>query len=84
MQIAIPIFPAFTVSVPTGRGAGSRLEAVESQRPESGFVLLLTAEERAALVRVLRVVGDNWWLDELEGALLARLELAEAVFVPAA
>jgi hypothetical protein len=57
---------------------------VESQRAESGFVLLLTAEERAALVRVLRVVGDNWWLDELEGALLARLEFAEAELVPAA
>jgi len=57
---------------------------VESQRAESGLVLLLTAEERAALVRVLRVVGDNWWLDELEGALLARLELAQAVFAPAA
>lgn len=57
---------------------------MEPRPDESGFVLLLTAEERAALVRVLRVVGDNWWLDELEGALLARLELAEAVFVPAA
>jgi hypothetical protein len=57
---------------------------VESQRVESGFVLLLTAEERAALLLVLRVVEDNWWLDELEGALLARLELAEAVFAPAA
>lgn len=57
---------------------------VESQRVESGFVLLLTAEERAALMRVLRVVENNWWLDELEGALLARLELAETVFAPAA
>ena len=57
---------------------------VESQRAESGFVLLLTAEERAALMRVLRVVEDNWWLDELEGALLSRLELAETVFAPAA
>ena len=35
-------------------------------------------------MRVLRVVEDNWWLDELEGALLARLELAETVFAPAA
>jgi hypothetical protein len=56
---------------------------VESRPDESGFVLLLTAAERAALVRVLRVVQDNWWLDEVEGTLLARLELAEAVFVPA-
>ncbi len=57
---------------------------MDSQPDESGIVLLLTAAERAALVRVLRVVQDNWWLDELEGALLTRLELAEAVFVPAA
>ena len=57
---------------------------MESQRAESGFTLLLTAEERAALLRVLRVVQDNWRLDELEGSLLARLELAEAVFAPAA
>jgi hypothetical protein len=56
---------------------------VESPRAESGFVLLLTAEERAALLRILRVVLDNWWLDELERSLLARLELAEA-FAPAA
>ena len=65
-------------------GHRRRLMVVESQRVESGFVLLLTAEERAALMRVLRVVEDNWWLDELEGALLARLELAETVFAPAA
>ena len=57
---------------------------MDSQPDESGIVLLLTAAERAALVRVLRVVQDNWWLDELEGALLTRLELAEAVFAPAA
>ena len=76
--------PPFTVSAPTRRGSGSTLEPWSPSAAESGFVLLLTAEERAALVRVLRVVGDNWWLDELEGVLLARLELAEAVFVPAA
>jgi hypothetical protein len=35
---------------------------------------LLTGEERAALARVLRVVEDEWWLDEIERALLERLE----------
>lgn len=57
---------------------------MESQRAESGFVLLLTAEERAALVRVLRVVGDNWWLDETEREVLERLENPAAELVPAA
>jgi hypothetical protein len=57
---------------------------VESQRPESGFVLLLTAEERAALVRVLRVVEDNWWLDAVETAVLRRLELSVDELIPAA
>jgi len=57
---------------------------VESQRAESGFVLLLTAEERAALVRVLRVVEDNWWLDAVEGAVLRRLELSVDELIPAA
>jgi hypothetical protein len=47
---------------------------VESQRAESGIVLLLTAEERAALLRVIRVVEDNWWLDEVEREVLDRLE----------
>ena len=57
---------------------------MESQRAESGFVLLLTAEERAALVRVLRVVEDNWWLDPVEGAVLRRLELSVDELIPAA
>jgi hypothetical protein len=57
---------------------------VESQRAESGLVLLLTAEERAALVRVLRVVEDNWWLDPVEGAVLRRLELSVDELIPAA
>ncbi len=47
---------------------------MESQRAESGIVLLLTAEERAALLRVIRVVEDNWWLDEVEREVLDRLE----------
>jgi hypothetical protein len=57
---------------------------VESQRAESGFVLLLTAEERAALLRVLRVVEDNWWLDAVESAVLRRLELSVDELIPAA
>ena len=57
---------------------------MESQRAESGFVLLLTAEEQAALLRVLRVVEDNWWLDAVESAVLRRLELSADELVPAA
>jgi hypothetical protein len=51
---------------------------VESERAEISHLLLLTGEERAALARVLRVVEDNWWLDEVERALLERLEGSEA------
>jgi hypothetical protein len=57
---------------------------VESQRAESSFVLLLTAEERAALLRVLRVVQDNWWLDAVESAVLRRLEVSADELIPAA
>jgi hypothetical protein len=53
------------------------IASVETQRAEAGSVFLLTREERLALVRILRVVEDNWWLDEVEGALLERLELGE-------
>jgi hypothetical protein len=51
---------------------------VESKRAESGTVLLLTAEERAALLRVIRVVEDNWWLDEVERDVLERIEQLES------
>lgn len=57
---------------------------MEPQRAESGVVLLLTAEEQAALLRVLRVVEDNWWLDPTESAVLRRLELSAGELVPAA
>jgi hypothetical protein len=57
---------------------------VDSLPDESGFVLFLTAEERAALLRVLRVVQDNWWLDVVEGAVLRRLELSADELAPAA
>ena len=60
------------------------LASVESQRTEGSFLLRLTAEEQAALVRILRVVEDNWWLDELERDLLQRLESSSAHLVPAA
>jgi len=52
-------------------------------RMEPGFVLLLTGEEREALARILRVVEDEWWLDDLERSLLERLEISNAL-VPAA
>jgi hypothetical protein len=60
------------------------LACVESQRTEGGLVLRLTAEEQAALVRILRVVEDNWWLDELERDLLQRLEPSATTLVPSA
>jgi hypothetical protein len=59
---------------------------METQHAEAGLVfLLLTGDECLALVRVLRVVEDNWWLDECERALLERLERHEpAAVLPAA
>jgi len=45
---------------------------------ESSIALLLTAEERAALLRVIRVVEDNWWLDEVERNVLERIEQLES------
>ena len=57
---------------------------MESKRAESRSLLFLTPEERAALLRVIRVVEDNWWLDEVEREILARLENPAAELVPAA
>ncbi len=57
---------------------------MEAQRAEAGFVFLLSSEERLALVRILRVVEDNWWLDELEHALLERLLGSDVAVLPAA
>lgn len=51
---------------------------MESQRTEATIVFRLTAEEREALARILRVVEDEWWLDDLEHALLERLEVGSA------
>jgi hypothetical protein len=50
---------------------------VESHRSETQISFLLTAEEREALARILRVAEDEWWLDDLEQALLQRLEHAQ-------
>jgi len=57
---------------------------VERQRLEAAFVFLLSGEEREALVRVLQVVEDNWWLDDVERALLERFEGVDATAVSAA
>jgi hypothetical protein len=56
---------------------------MESQRTEVVVSLRLTVEEREALARVLHVVEDEWWLDELERALLERLEPSRAVLTAA-
>jgi hypothetical protein len=64
-------------------GLGCKLRAMESQRTDIGTTLLLTGEERAALARVLHVVEDEWWLDEVEQALLERLEPVQVVLAPA-
>ena len=42
--------------------------------PIHGLALALAEHERRALVRALYVVKDNWWLDPVEEAVLARLE----------
>ena len=73
----------FTHSLPTPTRPRGTLGAMESQRTDIGTTLLLTVEERAALARVLHVVEDEWWLDEVEQALLERLEPDEAVLTPA-
>ncbi|HZQ66861.1 MAG TPA: hypothetical protein VFA66_16720 [Gaiellaceae bacterium] len=56
---------------------------MEIQLTDATVEFLLTGEERAALARILRVVEDEWWLDDLEHALLERLELTAPVQAPA-
>ena len=46
------------------------LEALETERL---VALVLGEREREALVRVLYVVKDNFWLDDVEQSLLDRL-----------
>jgi hypothetical protein len=55
------------------------LPSMDTQRGDAPLVFLLTGEEREALARILRVVEDEWWLDDLEHALLERLEGVAAV-----
>ena len=69
--------------MPIAGACGCKLRAMESQRTDIGTTLLLTGEEREALARVLHVVEDEWWLDEVEQALLERLEPVQAVLTPA-
>lgn len=46
------------------------IETLETERLEA---LVLSEAEREALVRVLYVVNDNFWLDDVEQSLLDRL-----------
>ena len=69
--------------MPMDGGLGCKLRAMESQRTDIGTTLLLTGEERAVLARILHVVEDEWWLDEVEQALLERLEPVQVVLAPA-
>jgi hypothetical protein len=57
---------------------------MEPQRREVVVSLRLTRDECAALARVLHVVEDEWWLDELERELLERLEPAQSPVLTAA
>jgi hypothetical protein len=68
--------------VPTAPPPSLTLHAMEPQHTEV-VSLRLTTEECEALARILHVVEDEWWLDELERALLARLEPADAVLAAA-
>jgi len=49
-----------------------RIVTVEVAETES-LVLVLSESEREALLRVLYVVKDNFWLDDIEQELLERL-----------
>ena len=52
--------------------APPRIVTVEVTETES-LLLAVTGAEREALLRVFYVVKDNFWLDEVEEALLERL-----------
>jgi hypothetical protein len=58
---------------------GHRTDAHEPSCPRNPVHTLietrLTDEEHAALVTVLYVVKDNWWLTDVEERVLSRLEL---------
>ncbi|PWU18882.1 MAG: hypothetical protein C5B48_14295 [Candidatus Rokuibacteriota bacterium] len=46
-------------------------------RGVAALSLVVDEAQVAALIRALYVVKDNWWLDETEEELLARLEALE-------
>ena len=46
---------------------------IETLQAERLVALVLSEAERGALVRVLYVVKDNFWLDDIEESLLERL-----------
>ena len=52
--------------------APPRIVTVEVTETES-LLLAVTGAEREALLRVFYVVKDNFWLDDVEEALLERL-----------
>ena len=49
------------------------MAATEQTNDEIPVALVISEPERAALVRVLYVVKDNFWLDESEESVLERL-----------
>lgn len=49
------------------------MAATETLEAETLTALVLNETERDALVRVLYVVMDNFWLDDIEESLLERL-----------
>jgi hypothetical protein len=49
------------------------MAAIETLKAERLVALVLGEPERDALVRVLYVVKDNFWLDDVEESLLERL-----------
>ena len=66
--------PADLICISAGRQARFRAMAtVETLETERLVALVLGEAERDALVRVLYVVKDNFWLDEVEESLLERL-----------
>jgi hypothetical protein len=51
------------------------VEILLEAEPRAVTLLELTESEVRALVRVLYVVKDNWWLDDVEESMLRRLLL---------
>lgn len=47
------------------------------------YAILLAPDERAALLRALRCVEENWTLDPAELRILVRLEALEGGGIPA-